>query len=128
MIQATHKEPALRRIEYLAVGIWIVLTVITLLGIGKGFALSVFFGGLIGILNNQWLGKHARKAVTLPENRGVSYMMFTYVLRMITLATLLALLMLYTKVNIIGLILGLSVVMLSIVCYACYNYIFHRGE
>ena len=123
------KDPIQKQIEYVSLGIWIGLCLITLPAFGTGFALGVFLGGALCLLNYQWLYSHARTAVSLPGRKGSSYMMFKYVLRLGAMAVVILALMTFTKVNIVALLLGLSVIMLGIVSYACYTILFHnRGE
>lgn len=122
------KDPAQKKIEYLSYGIWAALCLITLAAFGRALALGVFLGGALGLLNYQWLYSHARTAVSLPGRKGSSYMIFKYALRLGAMALAIVALMTFTKVSIIGLLIGLSVVMLSIVSYACYAILFHRGE
>jgi peptidoglycan biosynthesis protein MviN/MurJ (putative lipid II flippase) len=123
------KDPIQKHIEYLSLGIWIGLCVITLAAFGKGFALGVFLGGALCLLNYQWLSSHARTALTLPGRKGSSYMTFKYIIRLGAMAVVILGLMTFTQVNIIALLVGLSVIMLGIVSYACYTILFHnRGE
>jgi hypothetical protein len=122
------KNPMQKRIEYISLGIWIALCALTLIAFGKGFATGVFLGGAICLLNNQWLAKHAKMAITLPGRRSTAYMTWTYLLRMGTLAIIILALITWAKVNVIALLIGLSVVMLSIISYACYTTLFDRGE
>ncbi|MEN6474100.1 MAG: ATP synthase subunit I [Syntrophaceae bacterium] len=123
------KDPIQKQIEYVSLGIWIVLCLITLPAFGPGFALGVFLGGALCLLNYQWLYSHARTAVTLPGRKGSSYMMFKYIIRLGAMAVVILALMTFTQVNIVALLIGLSVIMLGIVSYACYTILFHnRGE
>lgn len=120
------KDPVQKQIEYLSLGIWAGLCLITI-AFSKGLALGVFLGGALGLLNYQWLYSHARTAVTLPGRKGSAYMTFKYLIRLGAMAIAIVALMYFTHVNIVGLLIGLSVVMLSIVCYACYAILFHIG-
>ncbi len=123
------KDPIQKQIEYVSLGIWFGLCLITLAAFGPGFAFGVFLGGALCILNYQWLYSHARTAVTLPGRKGSSYMMFKYVIRLGAMAVVILALMTFTQVNIIALLVGLSVIMLGIVSYAFYTILFHnRGE
>jgi peptidoglycan biosynthesis protein MviN/MurJ (putative lipid II flippase) len=122
------KDPIQKQIEYIALGIWIGLCLITLAAVGKDFALGVFLGGALCLLNYQWLYTHARTAVTLPGRKGSSYMTFKYVIRLGVMAVVILALMTFTHVNIVALLVGLSVIVLGIVSYACYTTFFDRGE
>ena len=129
MTTSMVKDPIQKQIEYVSLGIWIVLCLITLPAFGPGFALGVFLGGALCLLNYQWLYSHARTAVTLPGRKGSSYMMFKYIIRLGAMAVVILALMTFTQVNIVALLIGLSVIMLGIVSYACFTILFHnRGE
>jgi hypothetical protein len=80
------------------------------------------------MINYHWLYSHAKTAVSLTAKQGRSFMAKRYILRLtITGASIFALIA-YLKVDIIGLLLGLSVVMLGIMSYACFIYIFSGGD
>jgi hypothetical protein len=122
------KDPIQRQIEYIALGFWAGLCALSLAALGKDFALGVFLGGALCVLNYQWLYSHARTAITLPGRKGSSYMAFKYVIRLAVMAVAILALIRFAHVNIVALLVGLSVIMLGIVSYACYTTFFDRGE
>ena len=124
----TSKDPAQRRIEFLSAGIWLVLCTAGFFLAGPDFALSVLIGGLVCMVNFQWVYRHAKTAVTLTARQGRSFMARRYVIRLATMGVLLYLLIAVAKVNIIGLLLGLSVIILGIMSYACFTYLFEGGN
>ncbi|HDP25074.1 MAG TPA: ATP synthase subunit I [Deltaproteobacteria bacterium] len=125
---AESKDPAQKRIEHLTYAIWILLCLGGLLMFGTMFALGVFLGGAICILNFQWLYSHAKKAISLRDNQGTSFMKKRYIIRLITTGIILYALIGVLHIDVLGLLLGLSVVMLGIMSYACYIYIIAGGE
>ncbi len=127
-MQAIPKEPAQRHIEIISVLIWASLCISCYVFISRHFALSVLIGGVICMINFQWLYRHAKAAVTLSASSGKSFMTRRYILRLGIMAAVLYGLVAILKVNIVGLLLGLSVVIMAIVTYACYIYIFPGGE
>lgn len=125
---AIPKEPAQKRIEIISIMIWISLCIVSLLLFGQNFALGVMAGGVLCLLHFQMLYKHARAAVSQPTSKGKAFMAKRYALRLAIVFAILYALIVYAKVDIIGLLLGLSVVILGITTYACFTYIFAGGE
>ncbi|MFY9398141.1 MAG: ATP synthase subunit I, partial [Desulfomonilia bacterium] len=80
----TSKDPAQRRIEFLSAGIWLVLCTAGFFLAGPDFALSVLIGGLVCMVNFQWVYRHAKTAVTLTARQGRSFMARRYVIRLAT--------------------------------------------
>ncbi|MGC9323895.1 MAG: ATP synthase subunit I [Desulfomonilia bacterium] len=122
------KDPVQKRIEYLTYTIWAILILAGFLFFGKMFALGVVLGGAICVLNFQWLYSQSKTAITLSAQRGSSFMKKRYVLRLATTGIILFALIAILHIDVLGLLLGLSVVMLGIMSYACYIYIFAGGE
>lgn len=123
-----NKDPVQKRIELISVTIWLVLCVLSFFIFGNKFALGVLLGGIVCMINYQWLYSHAKAAVSLTAKQGGSFMAKRYILRLtITGASIFALIA-YLKVDIIGLLLGLSIVILGIMSYACFIYIFSGGD
>lgn len=122
------KDPVQKRIEMLALGIWASLCVVSLPLFGKTFALGVLLGGAVCMGNYQWLYRHAKSAVSLTSKQGVPFMIKRYVLRIATTGAVLFALIALLHVDVFGLLLGLSVIMLGIMSYACYTYICAGGD
>ena len=123
-----HKDPIQKRIEYISLTIWIALCVVSFFLFGDTFALGVLLGGVVCIVNYQWLYRHARAAISLTARQGKSFMARRYILRLTTTGAVLFALIAYMKIDIIGLLLGLSVMILGIMSYACFIYIFAGGD
>jgi hypothetical protein len=122
------KDPVQKRIEFLALAIWAILCGVTLLMFGKTFAFGVLLGGAVCMANYQWLYRNARSAVSLTANKGSSFMTKRYILRICATGAVLYALIALLHVNIFGLLLGLSVMILGIMSYACYAYICTGGD
>lgn len=125
---AIPKEPAQKRIEIISVGIWVVMCVTSYLFFGDRFAFGVLIGGILCLINFQWLYRHAKAAISLTTSKGKSFMAKRYFLRLASMGVILYALIAFAKVDVIGLLLGLSVVILGITSYACFIYIFAGGE
>ncbi|HNY65659.1 MAG TPA: ATP synthase subunit I [Deltaproteobacteria bacterium] len=127
-MEAIPKEPAQKRIEIISLLIWISLCIVSFFLFGQQFALGVLAGGILCLINFQWLYRHAKAAVSLTTSKGKAFMAKRYILRLAIMAVILYALITIVKVDIIGLLLGLSVVILGITTYACFTYIFAGGE
>ncbi len=122
------KEPAQKRIEIISLSIWVIMSALSYLLMGSQFAFGVVVGGIICLINFQWLYRHAKTAISLTTSKGKAFMAKRYILRLAIMAIVLYGLIAYAKVDVIGLLLGLSVVILGITTYACFIYIFAGGE
>lgn len=125
---AIPKEPAQKRIEIISVGIWVVLCASGFILLGERFAFGVLIGGVLCLINFQWLYRHAKAAISLTTSKGKAFMAKRYILRLASMGAILYALIAFAKVDVIGLLLGLSVVILGITTYACFTYIFAGGE
>lgn len=111
--------------RHLKVAAWILLAALVLLGWfwgGREFALGVLVGGLLAVINFHMLAHILSGTLhrTLGEtqrwergNRQVLYFL-KYVLRVTVLAVILYLLIRYDLVNVLGLVVGLSSVVLTL--------------
>lgn len=122
------KEPEQKRIEVISLAIWMAMCILSYLFMGAQFAFGVLAGGIICLINFQWLYRHAKAAVSLTTSKGKAFMAKRYILRLAIMGIILYALIAYVKVDVIGLLLGLSVVILGITTYACFIYIFAGGE
>ena len=128
MAPTASKDPVQKRIEAISAGIWLLLCITGYVFLGPHFASGVLVGGIVCMINYQWLYRHAKAAVTLTARQGKSFMAKRYFLRLAATGIVLYLLIAVAKVNIIGLLLGLSVIVLGIMSYACFTYIFAGGD
>jgi peptidoglycan biosynthesis protein MviN/MurJ (putative lipid II flippase) len=122
------KEPVQKRIELLSLSIWAALCAVSLPLFGTNFALGVLLGGTVCLANYQWLYRHAKTAVLQTAKQGASFMIKRYILRIAVTGIVLYVLIAHLHVDILGLLLGLSVIMLGIMSYACYTYICAGGD
>jgi len=121
-------EPSLKNIEYLSIGIWLGLCILSYPLAGWGYCLGIFLGGAIVFVNFQWMQSQAKVAITMKNKKASLYMVMKYLLRLTLTAVVLYALIVFTKVNILALLIGVSVVMLSIFAYTCISIFFNRGE
>ena len=111
----TEKDPLQKRLE---ITNWILLAVLvagSLFLRSNRFSLGILFGGLISIINFHWLYRNLLSVFSKHLNRAQSALMLRYFLRLTV--TVLALYWIISRdlVDVIGLVAGLSIVVLNIV-------------
>ncbi len=109
------KDPLQRRIEF---SNWIILAVIFLPSLCFApykFALGILIGGFISIVNFYWMEKSLRGAFGKKTGSIKGFIMAKYFLRLALTGVILYFLITNETVNVIGLIIGLSVVIINII-------------
>jgi len=80
----------------------------------KDLTIGVASGGLIAVCGYQWLHRSLIKALSATGQPAVKGFQVSYIFRLAALAVMLVLLIAVVKVNPLGLIIGLSVVVINI--------------
>ncbi len=109
------KDPLQRKIKIVN---WIILAVIFILSLifaSFKFSLGILLGGLICIVNFYWMKRSLQSIFEKPVGNPKGTIIFKYFIRLAISAVILYFLISTDTVNVIGLIIGLSVVMISIV-------------
>jgi len=91
-----------------------------LIFISASFAIGVVAGGIAAIANSHWLYRTLQRAMALPAPQAVRFALVRYALRLTLLAIIVSILIIYVKINIFGLLLGLSVLVISIIVLTVY--------
>ncbi len=113
----------------LAAGNWILLVIMVAMALLFGsfrFAAGVLAGGLIAIVNCYWLYSILQRAMQLPVKKAVRFAQARYVVRLVLIAVIVSVLIIYWKIDIFGLLLGLSVLMLTLIGITAYL-LTHKG-
>jgi hypothetical protein len=108
------KDPLQKRIEFAN---WIVLAILfipALIFAPFKFALGILLGGFISILNFYWMERGLRGIFTNTAGNVNGPVMVKYYIRLALTAVVLYFLIANHTVNVIGLIIGLSVVIINI--------------
>jgi len=108
------KDPFLKRIEIFN---WIILAIIFIPSLIFGtfkFALGVLLGGFISILNFYWMGHSLRGVFEKLTGNVKGAVVFRYFIRLSLIAVILYFLISSDIINTIGLVIGLSIVVLTI--------------
>ena len=111
----TEKDPLQKRLE---ITNWILLAVLvagSLFLRSPRFSLGILLGGLISIVNFHWLYRNLLSVFTKHLNRARAALMLRYYLRLVITAIALYWIISRNLVDVIGLVIGLSVVVLNIV-------------
>ena len=96
---------------------WIILAVLLLVSLPFGsLALSsgILAGGLVAITGFFWMRHSLARLLEQPTGGSRFHYQFGYILRLATLAAVLAILIAIVKIHVIGLIIGLSVVIINL--------------
>ncbi len=110
----TGKDPFQQRLEVVN---WVVLAVFVLASavmFSLNFTLGVLLGGLISIVNYHWLCRDVKKVFQHLTDRAKSRIMFKYYLRFGVTAVVLFFIISSRIVDVIGLLIGLSTVIINI--------------
>jgi hypothetical protein len=109
------KDPLQKRIE---LSNWIILVVIFIPAIiftPFKFALGILLGGFISILNFHWMERGLQGIFQRKNSNVKGPLLIKYYMRLAITAVILYFLIAYQTVNVIGLLIGLSVVVINII-------------
>jgi hypothetical protein len=96
---------------------WLLLVVMTAAGglfFSPNFAKGIFIGGLIAIISFSLLKKDITRVLAGPLNAAKGRFLFKYYIRLTVLALILFFLVRYRAIHLVGLLVGLSTVVISI--------------
>ncbi len=111
----TEKDPLQKRLE---ITNWILLAALaagSLLLQSTRFSLGILCGGLISIVNFHWLYRNLLSAFAKHPSRAKTALLVRYYLRLAVTAFVLYWIISGDRVDVIGLVIGLSIVVLNIV-------------
>ena len=109
------KDPLQKKIEFVN---WIVLAILfipALILTPFKFALGILLGGFISIINFYWMERGLRGLFTNTSENVKGPVMVKYYIRLVLTAVVLYFLIANDTVNVIGLLIGLSVVVINII-------------
>jgi hypothetical protein len=117
-LNPTEKDPLQKKLErrnWIGLG---VLLILSLTFMSLDFALGVLLGGVISIANYYWLYLSLRKAFRQLSDSTKTTVMVKYYIRFAVTGVLLYFIITRTPADVIGLLVGLSVVVINIVVSA----------
>ena len=110
-----EKDPLQKRLE---ITNWIILAVVLVIGLTLGstrFGLGILCGGLISVVNFHWLYRNLQSVFTKHTDRAGKAILIRYYFRLALTAFVLYWVISGRLVDVIGLVIGLSVVFMNIV-------------
>ena len=110
----TGKDPLQRKIELRNLAILGLMLLVSLLAMPWPFTLGILLGGVISIVNLHWLGRELRVIFSNLSGRAKSAVMIRYYIRIAVTAVNLYFVITGLPVDVIGLPLGLSLVVINI--------------
>ena len=117
-------------VTVLKIGSWALLALLTATGwyfFDRHFAASVVAGGLLAIVNFYWLHSILNRAVSLPKGNAQRFAMSRYLLRLTIIGIVVWVLMVRFSIDLIGLLVGLSVLAINILVLTIYRLISKGG-
>jgi hypothetical protein len=117
-------------VTVLHTGNWIMLVLLFVVGwlfFSLHFATGLAAGGLLAIANFFWLHSIMRRTVRLPKGRAQFYAFSRYILRLAIIGVIVWFLIIRFDLNMIGLLVGLSVPVMSIFTLTIYKLISKGG-
>lgn len=114
----TEKDPFLRRLDLTSWSLLGMLTLLSFLFMADTFTLGVIVGGFISILNFYWLKHDLKKIFRTLNERAKSRVMFKYYIRFGVTAVVLYFIIKAQILNVIGLLVGLSILIINFVLTA----------
>lgn len=109
------KDPLQRKLEILNWIILALLAAISLLFFSTDFTLGILMGGLISVISFSWRQRDLRKVFQNLTERARSAILFRYYVRFFVSAVLIYFIITETTADVIGLLIGLSIVIINIV-------------
>lgn len=114
----TEKDPFQQKVEiinWITLGVFVLISMILL---SYRFSLGVLLGGCISIVNFHWLSHDLRKVFKTINDRAKTRVMAKYYIRFGITAVVLYFIVSSNIVDVIGLLVGLSTVLINIVMTA----------
>lgn len=104
-------------------GSWFLLALLTLFGLLFGsprFAFGIAAGGILAILNYYWMHNVLKRLLILkPQNPG-RFVQLRFLFRLALVAAIVYFLIVHTGIDVIGLLVGLSVLVMVIMVLSIY--------
>jgi hypothetical protein len=117
-------------VTVLNAGSWILLVFLAIAGwllVSRHFAAGVIAGGVLAIANFNWLHSIIKRALLLSANRAGSFARIRYVLRLAIIAIIIWIMIIRVGIDLIGLLFGLSVLVINIFALTIYRLISKGG-
>jgi hypothetical protein len=114
-VNPVEKDPLQKRLEITNWALLAILVAGSLLLRSSRFSLGVLYGGLISIVNFHWLYRNLLNAFTKHPSQARKAILLRYTLRLAVTGLVLYWIISGNLADVIGLVIGLSVVVLNII-------------
>jgi hypothetical protein len=117
-------------VTVLSSGSWVLLAVMALAGwllVSRHFAGGMLAGGVLAIVNFYWLHSILRRTLLLPKGKAQRFAMSRYLLRLVLIGLVTWLMIDRFKIDTLGLLVGLSVLVINIFALTIYRLISKGG-
>ncbi len=104
-------------VTVLSAGSWLLLIFLAVTGwllVSGKFATGVLVGGLLAIANFYWLGSILKRALGQTAGNAERFARVRYVLRLAIIGLIVWIMIVHFKLDLLGLLLGLSVLVINI--------------
>lgn len=86
-----------------------------------GFPAGILAGGILAIINFYWLHNVLQRALNLQSGEAPRFAVMRYIVRLSLLSVAVLILVRYAHVDVFGLLIGLSVLVINIVALSIYQ-------
>jgi hypothetical protein len=117
-------------ITVLNAGSWILLALLAIVGwllFSRHFAAGVVAGGVLAIANFYWLHSIMKRTLLLPKGTAQRFAMTRYMLRLVLIGVAVWVMIVRFNIDLIGLLVGLSVLVINIFALTIYRLISKGG-
>jgi hypothetical protein len=117
-------------VTVLNVGTWILLAIMAVAGmflVSRHFAAGVLAGGALAIANFYWLHSILKRTLLLRKGKAQRFAMSRYLLRMVLIGLVIWFMIDRFKIDVLGLLAGLSVLVINIFALTIYRLISKGG-
>jgi len=118
----SEKAPLLRRVEKRNWFIFVGMLVFSFSFFPFSFSTGILIGGLVSILSYYWLARIVKRAIIYPPAAAKTAILIWYYIRLLSVGVVLYLVISRKWVDPIGLLVGLSVVVLNILLTTIRDY------
>ena len=127
MMAAIHEDKLVAAIIKGSLALLLVFTLLGLTLFSTKAALGVLAGGVIGIINFLWMRRILRRILGLLPGNPSQHAILWFVVRLSLVGIILYLLMVSGRFSLIGLLVGLSTIVITIMTLSIHNALHNNG-
>jgi hypothetical protein len=104
-----------------SIALTILLTLIASLFASPRFSVGILAGGLLAVVNFYWLRNTLQRALLLQASEAPRFAVLRYLIRLALLSAVIFALVAFAHVDVFGLLIGLSVLVVNIIALSIYQ-------